>query len=69
MLSAEFDIEHIQPIDWNKNAFSRLVLPYGYKDIIHAFVQEQLSRDDGFDDIISGKGKYQHAHPCAVTRV
>ncbi|KFY51030.1 hypothetical protein V496_08991 [Pseudogymnoascus sp. VKM F-4515 (FW-2607)] len=53
---AEFDIENVGPIRWSENSFARLVLPHGYKDIIHAFVQEQLSRDDGFDDIISGKG-------------
>jgi hypothetical protein len=53
---AEFDVDNIFPIRWSENAFTRLVLPHGYKDIISAFVQEQLSRDDGFDDIISGKG-------------
>lgn len=53
---AEFDVENVYPINWSENAFSRLVLPHGYKEIIRAFVQEQLSRDDGFDDIISGKG-------------
>jgi hypothetical protein len=53
---AEFDIENVCPIMWSENAFARLVLPHGYKDIIRAFVQEQLSRDDGFDDIIAGKG-------------
>lgn len=54
---AEFDLENTHPISWSDNAFARLVLPRGYKDIIHAFVQEQLSRDDDFDDIISGKGE------------
>ncbi|KFY09596.1 hypothetical protein V491_08077 [Pseudogymnoascus sp. VKM F-3775] len=53
---AEFDVENVGPIRWSENAFARLVLPHGYKDIIRAFVQEQLSRDDDFDDIISGKG-------------
>ncbi|KFX91101.1 hypothetical protein V490_06073 [Pseudogymnoascus sp. VKM F-3557] len=53
---AEFDIDNVDQIRWSENAFARLVLPHGYKDIIRAFVQEQLSRDDGFDDIISGKG-------------
>lgn len=60
MIPAEFDIENVEPIRWSENAFARLVLPHGYKDIIHAFVQEQLSRDDGFDDIISGKGWSSH---------
>jgi hypothetical protein len=54
---AEFDVENVCPIRWSENAFARLVLPHGYKDIIRAFVQEQLSRDDGFEDIISGKGE------------
>lgn len=54
---AEFDIESVGRIRWSEDAFARLVLPHGYKDIIRAFVQEQLSRDDGFDDIISGKGR------------
>ncbi|TVY81240.1 ATPase family AAA domain-containing protein 3-B [Lachnellula suecica] len=53
---AEFDIENVCPIRWSENAFAELVLPGGYKDIIRAFVHEQLSREDGFDDIISGKG-------------
>jgi hypothetical protein len=54
---AEFDVENVFPIRWSENAFARLVLPAGYKEIIRAFVQEQLSREDGFDDIISGKGE------------
>ncbi|UDD60856.1 hypothetical protein AFCA_008243 [Aspergillus flavus] len=53
---AEFLVENVQPIRWSENAFPRLVLPHGYKEIIRAFVQEQLSRDDEFDDIIYGKG-------------
>ena len=53
---AEFYVENILPIRWSDNAFPRLVLPHGYKEIIRAFVQEQLSCDDGFDDIVYGKG-------------
>lgn len=54
---AEFYVENVYPIRWSENAFPRLVLPHGYKDIIRAFVQEQLSRDDEFDDIVYGKGE------------
>ena len=54
---AEFYVENVYPIRWSENAFPRLVLPPGYKDIIRAFVQEQLSRDDEFDDIVYGKGE------------
>jgi hypothetical protein len=53
---AEFYIENVRPIRWSENAFPRLVLPSGYKEIIRGFVQEQLSRDDEFDDIVYGKG-------------
>lgn len=55
-LLAEFSVDNILPIRWSEGAFARLVLPEGHKEIIHAFVQEQLSRDDDFDDIIAGKG-------------
>ncbi|KAI1322349.1 P-loop containing nucleoside triphosphate hydrolase protein [Xylariaceae sp. FL0255] len=53
---AEFYVEGIVPIQWREDAFSRLVLPPGYKDIIYAFVREQLSQDDDFGDVIFGKG-------------
>lgn len=54
---AEFDVGNVGLIRWSENAFARLVLPHGYKDIIRAFVSEQLSLGDGFDDIIAGKGR------------
>jgi hypothetical protein len=57
---AEFDVDNVGPIHWSEDAFARLVLPHGYKDIIHAFVEEQLSRDDGFDDVITGKGEMRN---------
>ncbi|RDW62492.1 hypothetical protein BP5796_10794 [Coleophoma crateriformis] len=53
---AEFYVGNVNQIRWSNNAFPKLVLPHGYKEIIRAFVQEQLSRDDGFDDIVQGKG-------------
>lgn len=52
---------------WNEDAFARLVLPHGYKDIIYAFVQEQLSDDSKFDDIIDKKGE-QPLHPIRWNR-
>lgn len=57
---AEFDVDNVGPIRWSKDAFSRLVLPHGYKEIIRAFVQEQLARDDKFDDIVYGKGEHKY---------
>ncbi|KAK0619674.1 hypothetical protein B0T14DRAFT_519665 [Immersiella caudata] len=55
---SEFYVDGVSEIEWNEDAFGRLVLAQGYKEIIHAFVGEQLNRDDSdFDDIISGKGQ------------
>jgi len=57
-LTAEFNVDGVSDIEFNEDAFARLVLAQGYKEIIHAFVGEQLSRDGGtFDDIIKGKGQ------------
>ena len=47
---------------WSKNAFPRLVLPPGCKEIIRAFVSEQLTRTDDFDDIVYGKGGTYSLH-------
>jgi len=56
--TAQFYVEGVSEIEWNDQAFSRLKIPQGYKEIIHAFVDEQLNRDESdFDDIISGKGQ------------
>jgi SpoVK/Ycf46/Vps4 family AAA+-type ATPase len=56
--AAELYVDGVEEIQWNEVAFDRLVLVKGYKDIIRAFVEEQLKRDSsGFDDIISGKGQ------------
>ncbi|KAI1129276.1 P-loop containing nucleoside triphosphate hydrolase protein [Nemania abortiva] len=54
---SEFYVDNIQPIVWNEEAFRRLVLPGDYKEIIYAFVQEQLRGGDSFDDIVEGKGQ------------
>ncbi|KAK7936659.1 P-loop containing nucleoside triphosphate hydrolase protein [Apiospora aurea] len=43
-------------VDWNKNAFKQLVLDEKTKEMIHALVVVQKSRDKAMDDIIKGKG-------------
>ncbi|KAK8112173.1 P-loop containing nucleoside triphosphate hydrolase protein [Apiospora kogelbergensis] len=43
-------------VDWNKNAFRQLVLDEKIKEMIHALVDVQTSRDKAMDDIIKGKG-------------
>ncbi|KAG9236708.1 hypothetical protein BJ875DRAFT_371541, partial [Amylocarpus encephaloides] len=42
---------------WSEDTFNRLGLPNGCKDIILAFVVEQLSQDNTFHDIIRSKGQ------------
>jgi predicted ATP-dependent serine protease len=57
----EFDVEHIQDIEWDTNAFSSLVLSKDVKDVLLSLVDVQTSRlyegKDDFDDVISGKGQ------------
>ncbi|KAK8057864.1 hypothetical protein PG996_011801 [Apiospora saccharicola] len=51
------DINDFLPrIDWNKDAFRQLVLDEKTKEMIHALVDVQKSRDKAMDDIIKGKG-------------
>lgn len=51
---AKFQVDNVREVSWNEVAFSGLMLPDGYKDLLLSFVEEpdQL----GFDDIIEGKG-------------
>ncbi|KAH8589925.1 P-loop containing nucleoside triphosphate hydrolase protein [Bisporella sp. PMI_857] len=52
-----FYVGNVDEIKWNKDAFQRLVLPHDYKEIILAFVDSQLNKEDKFDDIVQGKGR------------
>lgn len=51
-----FDVDGISDIIWNEEAFERLILPRGFKNLILSFVEGQTSSDYTFDDIIEGKG-------------
>ncbi|KAK8103198.1 P-loop containing nucleoside triphosphate hydrolase protein [Apiospora sp. TS-2023a] len=51
-----FDVDSVEEIEWNEDAFPNLHLPEGHKDLILAFVDGQLSKSQTFDDIIQGKG-------------
>ncbi|KAF6758888.1 P-loop containing nucleoside triphosphate hydrolase protein [Ephemerocybe angulata] len=51
----EFNIELIEDVEWNNDAFSNLVLPAGRKDLLQSLV-EAHHREIGFDDFIKGKG-------------
>lgn len=51
----EFNVDKIQDIEWNEDAFSNLVLPHDHKDLLQSLVQAH-HREIGFDDFIKGKG-------------
>ncbi|PMD19490.1 P-loop containing nucleoside triphosphate hydrolase protein [Hyaloscypha hepaticicola] len=50
-------VNDISPIDWNCDAFARLILPKQYKNILYSIVASKLGQSEGFDDIIQGKGQ------------
>jgi len=51
----EFNVEKIQPVVWNTDAFSNLVLPNDRKELLQSLV-EAHHMELGFDDFIKGKG-------------
>ncbi|KAI0357755.1 P-loop containing nucleoside triphosphate hydrolase protein [Trametes cingulata] len=52
----EFNVQHIQPITWNEEAFQNLVLADDRKDLLRSLVDAH-SVDLGFDDFVHGKGQ------------
>ncbi|KAL2067513.1 hypothetical protein VTL71DRAFT_1938 [Oculimacula yallundae] len=52
-----FFVDSIQPIQFNEQAFSSLVLPPSQKELILAFASSQIAHSQKFDDVISGKGR------------
>jgi len=51
----EFNVEKVQPVVWNTDAFSNLVLPDDRKELLQSLV-EAHHMELGFDDFIKGKG-------------
>jgi hypothetical protein len=51
----EFNVEKIEDVDWNQDAFANLVLPSSRKDLLRSLV-EAHHKELGFDDFIKGKG-------------
>ena len=52
-----FFVDLVAPIQWNEDAFSSLVLPPDKKDLVMSISECQTQSDEGFDDVIAGKGK------------
>ncbi|KAI0672123.1 P-loop containing nucleoside triphosphate hydrolase protein [Trametes maxima] len=52
----EFNVHEIQPIVWNDEAFTNLVLANDRKDLLRSLVDAH-SANLGFDDFVQGKGQ------------
>jgi len=52
----EFDVDKVQDVDWNDDAFANLVIPSGRKALLQSLV-EAHHKEIGFDDFIKGKGQ------------
>ncbi|KAH9934528.1 P-loop containing nucleoside triphosphate hydrolase protein [Epithele typhae] len=52
----EFNIERVQPVTWNDEAFENLVIPADRKALLQSLVDAH-SVNTGFDDFIEGKGR------------
>ncbi|XP_044724451.1 ATPase family associated with various cellular activities (AAA) domain-containing protein [Hirsutella rhossiliensis] len=53
----EFDVDDMEPVEWDTSPYDNLVLPEGEKDLIAAFADRRGLSTQGFDDFIAHKGK------------
>lgn len=58
----EFSLDNLSPIEWNTRCFDELVLESSTKKTVQALVSTHSQRklegvEDGFDDIVKGKGQ------------
>ncbi|KAF2729930.1 P-loop containing nucleoside triphosphate hydrolase protein [Polyplosphaeria fusca] len=52
-----FFVNCVKDIEWQTDAFDRLVLPKNQKELILGFTESQRKYRDTFDDVIEGKGR------------
>ncbi|KAF2823357.1 P-loop containing nucleoside triphosphate hydrolase protein [Ophiobolus disseminans] len=52
-----FAISHLEPVVWNSNAFSKLVMDETKRNLIHSLVKSHRNGAETFDDVVNGKGK------------
>jgi hypothetical protein len=52
-----FFVNCVNDIEWQKDAFDRLVLPKNQKELILGFTESQRKYRESFDDVIEGKGR------------
>ncbi|KAI0145610.1 hypothetical protein GGR57DRAFT_506803 [Xylariaceae sp. FL1272] len=49
-------VSRLRPVQFQENAWSRLVVEQEYKDVVQAMVNSHLRQSDGFEDLVAGKG-------------
>ncbi|KFA71440.1 hypothetical protein S40288_04279 [Stachybotrys chartarum IBT 40288] len=52
-----FDVKSIRDVEFNKNAFNALILEESQKTVLLSLVHSRKTKNEGFDDMIKGKGK------------
>jgi len=52
-----FFVNSVKGIEWQNDAFERLVLPKNQKELILGFTESQRKHRNSFDDVIEGKGR------------
>ncbi|ORY08061.1 P-loop containing nucleoside triphosphate hydrolase protein [Clohesyomyces aquaticus] len=52
-----FFVNCVKEIEWQTDAFDRLVLPKNQKELILGFTESQRKYKETFDDVIEGKGR------------
>lgn len=52
-----FAVTRFEPVVWDHNAFSKLVMDTVKRDLIHSLVKSHRNGTETFDDVVSGKGK------------
>ncbi|KAH7406384.1 P-loop containing nucleoside triphosphate hydrolase protein [Phaeosphaeria sp. MPI-PUGE-AT-0046c] len=52
-----FFVNCVKDIEWQTDAFDRLVLPKNQKELILGFTESQRKYRNSFDDVIEGKGR------------
>lgn len=53
-----FNVEDIQDVAWNDDAFEKLVLPNNSKELAWTFVENKSLDKNSFDDFVESKGGY-----------
>lgn len=53
--SAKLDVEFLEDVEWNKEAFEQLLIDDSTKELVEAVVTHQL-KEEGDTDLIRGKG-------------